>query len=119
MAHATNMQRQLNRLRFTIPASGTNSNGHNIGGMVILGFLMPAAWTAAGINFEASLDGTNWYPIHGDDGNAVVIASGSLAADRFIVNKAILEQLACVLHLRLVSTASQAAARDIEMVLKG
>lgn len=45
-------------------ASGTSvSSSVDLGDMVLVGVVTPAAWTAAAITFEASLDGTNWRPM--------------------------------------------------------
>lgn len=42
-------------------ANGTSESGTvDLFGTSILGFIAPAAWTAAALNIETSVDGTNW-----------------------------------------------------------
>ncbi|MGY4295388.1 hypothetical protein ACVWXN_003483 [Bradyrhizobium sp. i1.4.4] len=44
--------------------------------------LMPAAWTAAALTFQASIDGTNFFNVYDDAGNEVTVQA---AASRFVV----------------------------------
>jgi hypothetical protein len=105
---------------FAIAASGTTSNGQNLNGMVIMSLAMDGvAWTAADLQFEASFDGTTWLPVYDDAGTRVIIAAAALAASRIYVNKAILQQLAGLTWIRLVSSVAQSSAHTIKMLAKG
>ena len=61
----------------TIANGASASNAMDCNERCVVGFFAPAAWTAAGLQIEASADGsTNWVPIT-DSAGAV---SGSLAS---------------------------------------
>lgn len=56
----------------------------NLGGRIPAGVYMPATWTAAGLTFEVSPDGSTYYPLEDIDGNeytATVVASVYVAFD--------------------------------------
>lgn len=62
----------------------TIHNGDSVSGAIelrkdqgITGLSMPAAWTAASIQLEASLDGGTWLPMYDADGNAIVITTAA------------------------------------------
>jgi len=75
----------------TIPsgATGLASKALFIGDRVPVAIFMPAAWQAAAISFQGSIDGTNFYDLYDDGGNqisltvaqqrTVVLAAGALA----------------------------------------
>ncbi len=46
-------------------------------GVRIAGFVMPAAWTAAAITVLASLDGTNFLPVHNGAGTEISYTVGA------------------------------------------
>jgi hypothetical protein len=120
MSQPVSMDRRISSFQFTIPNGTATSNGHNLGGMVIASISSPAAWTAADLQFEASFDGgTTWLPVYDDAGTRVVIASAAFAAGRAYVNKAVLEQLAGLTWIRLVSSVNQGADRVLYMQAKG
>lgn len=48
----------------------------------LFGILMPAAWDAANLTFQASIDGSNFFEVYDDNGNEVTVTA---AASRFIV----------------------------------
>lgn len=50
-------------------------------GLRIVGIMMPALWTAAGISFQGSHDGSTFYDVYDSDGNEVEIGA---AQERFI-----------------------------------
>lgn len=59
-----------------------------MGAMTLSGILMPAAWTAAGLAFDVTLDdGVSWHPLFDDAGNECVVTNP--AAGNFIVLKAL------------------------------
>jgi hypothetical protein len=50
-------------------------------GQALAGFVMPAAWTAASITFEVSIDGgTNWRQLYYAGGVYTIAAAGGAAA---------------------------------------
>ena len=53
----------------TIPSAASVSNALDLGVTALLGFIAPAAWTAAALNIEVSADNATWAP-------AVVDGSG-------------------------------------------
>lgn len=116
------VQRHFNKVPVTIANGGTQSGAIDMRGHVITGIAMPAAWTAADLRFEASVDGgTTWQQIAGDDGNDVQIVAATVAnlVGNFLTNKAILEQIAAAPMIRLVSSVAQGADRVFTVVLKG
>lgn len=69
-------------------ASGTSlSNAVNLGGLRLFGIVMPSAWNAADLSFQASMNnGTIWNDVY--DGNVLTGGSEyiiSAAASRYIV----------------------------------
>lgn len=46
-----------------------------------IGLIMPAAWTAADLTFQVSIDGTNYYNLYDDGGNEVLVDA---AVDRYV-----------------------------------
>jgi hypothetical protein len=76
-------------------ASAVIANAASLSGAVDLGsdrlhrIVIPAAWTAAGITFQASPDGTTYYDLYNvaSDGTAteVTIASAGVVANRSLV----------------------------------
>ena len=55
-----------------IPAGQAVSNAVLIGSGVIVGIIIPAAWTAAQLTFLVSLDGVNYYQMVDSTGTNVV-----------------------------------------------
>ncbi len=65
-------------------ASGTSlSSAADLGTGRLVGIILPSAWTTAGITFQGSADGSTYFDLY-DDGIERAIASGSVAASRFI-----------------------------------
>lgn len=69
----------------TIANGASLSSAAAVGGKgaIVTAIIMPAAWTAAGLSFQASHDGTTWYEVIKTDGNAVEVTAP--AADEWIV----------------------------------
>lgn len=63
----------------TIAAGAATSSSCATEGPTLVGLLLPGAMTGTALTFEASHDGTNWGPVHKDDGTAYSVA---VAADR-------------------------------------
>jgi len=74
---------------------------------------MPAAWTAAVITFQSSVDGTNYFNLFGDDGNEIYVEAD--ASRRIHVNLDALSQHKYIkLRSGTATTAiAQGAARTI------
>lgn len=66
---------------FDISVDDDQTEVINLGGRVLTGIYMPAAWTAAALTFLASYDGTNFFPIYDDTGTEVSVTA---AASTFI-----------------------------------
>ncbi len=77
------MPRAKNTVSATI-ANGTALSGAiNLGAQTLVAIIIPAAWTAAAISFQASEDGgTTWYDVFDSTGTEVSIASANVVAGR-------------------------------------
>ena len=53
----------------TIAAAASVANGVYTQGRALVGILMPAAWTAASLGYDVSLDGVNWATAYDTNGN--------------------------------------------------
>ena len=64
-------------------ANGTSLSGSvNLGGLRLFGIVMPAAWTAASVTFQMSVDGgATWSNMFDANGNELCV---TVAASRFI-----------------------------------
>jgi len=116
------MQREVGSLFATIAASSSTSDTLSLVGGVIVGLIMPAAWTAAGLSFLA-WDGltSSFVPVYDDAGNEVVVTA---AAGRAIVNAGALEKLASLQEFVIRSgtaatPVNQASSRIITLLVKG
>jgi len=65
----------------TIASGQSLSAAVNLGGLRMFGMIMPTAWTAAGLTFQMSADGTNWYNMYDANGNEL---TASAAASRYV-----------------------------------
>lgn len=71
----------------TIANGASLSNGVLLASGVLVAIQMPAAWTAAVLTFQGSVDGTNWCDLYDDGGNeysATVAASHHVNLDASI-----------------------------------
>jgi hypothetical protein len=92
----------------------------------LVGFVSPAAWTAAALTFLASHDGVTYASLYDSDGSEVAIASGSIptAASRFIAfTSDLIAKLAGIRYLKLRSgtaalAVQQGATRTLQLVLR-
>lgn len=71
---------------FTIPASDAVSDSQSVGSVLPVGVYMPAAWDAAVLCFDVSLDGENWLPLFDQTGTEVSVAVA--ASKAFVINPA-------------------------------
>ena len=65
----------------TIAAAGNLSSAANIVTSMIFGLKMPAAWTAADITFQVSLDNVTYQNLYDETGTEVKVV---VAASRFV-----------------------------------
>ena len=101
----------------TIASGAAESDAVRAHGFTFFYVHMPAAWTAASLGFEVSHDGVTYAPLYDADGNLVEITP---AVDKAYVLPA---EVAAAHYLKLWSQTSgsgvnQAAAREIELVMK-
>lgn len=61
----------------TIANAASLSGAVNLKGRVIVGIMMPAAWTTADLTFQASIDGTTYANIFDDEGDEVEVVAAA------------------------------------------
>jgi hypothetical protein len=66
----------------TISSGGSLSPLVHLHNQRLFGILMPAAWDAANLTFQGSIDGTNFFNVYDDSGNEVTVQA---AASRLIL----------------------------------
>ncbi len=95
----------------TIANGQTLSDAADLHGTSLVGFYMPAAWTAANITYKASQDNITFADIYDGSGN---VKTSTVGASQFIPLD--LSNFLGVRYLKLLSSASQGAARAITLV---
>ena len=103
----------------TIAATEAVSNAVNIGEKLLCGVQMPAAWTAADLTFEVSLDGVTWKSLTSTSGAEITVASpaaGALIA--LDPSDYLLAQLVRVRSGTAETPVAQAAERQITLVAR-
>jgi len=104
---------RLKRAIATIAISTTKSNAINCLGKVLVGLIMPSAFTTLSLTFEGSINGTDFFPLRNSSGNLVTVTPvvstlmGLASADFQMFR-----------YLKIVA-ASQAAEREIICILRG
>lgn len=109
-------------MRATIPSGAALSQGLNLGSWRVAGLVMPAAWTAADLTFEAGVlpDGAT-FDLYDDAGAEVAL---TVAPGRYVaLTGAAREALDAVRWARLRSgtagaPVNQAADREVIVVLE-
>ncbi len=99
----------------TIANGATVSSTINLGGFTPVGILLPAAFTGTSISFQASVDGTNFFPVRAGTGGALLsytVAQGTYAA----LNP---NDFHGIHYLRVVSGSAEGAARTLKIAVKG
>lgn len=97
----------------TIASSGTTSDEADLGGTTLCGLRMPAAFTGTSVRFQRgdAIDGT-FRTIYGEDGvtpaSADITAGGDIPLDYGLFYG--------VRFLKVVSSNTEAAARDIVLI---
>ncbi len=107
----------------TIAAGSSLSSSARVDEGTVVAIVMPSAWDAANITFQASQDGTNWLNVHNEAGDEV---TATAAAGRYIVLMADAADqvvLSSMRYLRLRSGTSalpvnQTAERVITLVIR-
>jgi len=61
----------------TIAASASLSSEVPLGEKSLVGIVMPPAWTAASLTFQATPDDTNFYELYDGAGNEVTVVAGA------------------------------------------
>lgn len=102
----------------TIANGASLSAATVLGGFHLVGVLMPAAWTAASITLQASLDGVTFYDVYDRYGVEYTVAA---AASRYVALPPI--DLGTVEQIKIRSgtgaaVVNQGAARVLTLVLK-
>jgi hypothetical protein len=105
----------------TIAKSGSLSGAVDMGNFRYFSIQMPAAWTAAGLTFQGSLDGTTYQNIYDDSGSEVYIptvsASTNVSCDS-IALKLIPYRYIKIRSGTAASAVNQEAARTIYLLGK-
>lgn len=99
-----------------IPSGQSLSNSVNLGGRSLGAIIMPAAWDAASMTFQASLDGVTWFNLLDDSAAEVTL---TVAANDFL--RLTLSDWLALRYLKLRSGTSgspvnQSADRIISLV---
>lgn len=106
----------------TIAQDASASSALKLGGLSTpIAILMPAAWTAAGLSAEISVDGVTYYPVYITAGTLVTITTAASQAVRLSP----LDYSGLMyLRFRSVNTGTgaavtQAAARTLTIICQG
>lgn len=102
--------------------TATIANGQTVSGAIDCGYgalcalESPAAFDAANISFQGSVDGVVYYPIYFDDGTLYSVTVGTLSAVRaFALDYT---KFVAFRHIKLVASGATAAARTWTCVLR-
>ena len=96
----------------TIPINTATSSSYELGGTHLIGIIMPASFTGTKFTIQGSIDGTNFYTVHGSDtGTAKEIKA---TAGIFVVVQDIYDSP--FNFFRLVSSATELAERTLQIV---
>jgi hypothetical protein len=97
-------------------ANGQTTSGViNTSGSNIVGLQIPAAFTGTAISFQGSLDGTLFQPIHSTVSGSAL--SYTVAQGQYLAITP--GDLQGIPFIKLVSNASEGAARTIQYAVKG
>lgn len=106
-------------LNATIASGASLSDSMNLGGLRLFGIVMPAAWTAANLTFQASFDGGTTYVDMYDYNGLEVVATTSTS--RLIVLDPVVFAAIPLLKIRSGTAASavnQGGDRTLTLVLR-
>lgn len=101
----------------TIANATSLSAAVDLNGGILVAIQMPAAWTAAGLTFQGSYDGTTFYNVYDDAGNELTLTT---AAQRYLVfDGDVARNLRGIRHIKVRSGTSGAAVNQgAERVLR-
>ena len=91
---------------------------------VLAAIKTPSAWTTAAISFQASIDGTNFDDLYDSGGTEVSIASGNVAANRFVAfQSSLIDLLRGVRYIKIRSgvtgaPVTQSGLRTLRLSLR-
>lgn len=97
---------------FVIDNGQTKSGGADLQGLIPVGVFLPASFTGTTLTFEASYNGTDYFPVH-SAGSVLskTVAQGTFC--RFDPN-----DLVGIRFLKLVSGSTEAATRTLYVALR-
>ena len=104
-----------------IAINQTNGAAINIEALTPRGLAVqvPAEWTDADIYFEVSADGTTWYRLYDEFGSVVKITGINTSSARLYTAPSQCWPIGAWTYMRLVSSASQDAARTLTVCILG
>ena len=92
-----------------IAASGTKTAAIDLKTARLAGIQIPSAWDTANITLEVSADGESFVPLYNGAGTLVTLTVGGTSR----VVQAPFADLLAYRHIKIVSTATQTAARSL------
>lgn len=107
-------QERLEQLTATIANGQTISDAISSLGKTLVGLITPAAFTGTIITFQISMDGTTYKTFYNSAG---AIATVTVGVDRHI--GLVPADFAGARFFKLVSGSSEAAEREITVILRG
>lgn len=116
MGYLSGFQGLMSPAVAAVIAMSTNITGViNLNGFSLVGILFPATFTGTTVTFEASIDGTNFFPVKSTTSGSSLsytVAQGTYAA---IDPKDFLG----IQYLKVVSGSTEGAARTLQLAVKG
>jgi hypothetical protein len=105
-------------LTATIANGASLSGAIDLRGTTLVGYIMPASWTAADITFRGSVDGTNFFDLYNQFGIEI---KHTVAASRFIA--LIASDLASIRYIKVRSgttgtPVNQGAERILTLIAR-
>lgn len=97
----------------TIANGATTSGAANLDGLAVMGFIIPAAFTGTTITFLGSDDGTNFFTLVNASGTTLSV---TVVTSSYMLMSA--TDLMGIRYLKLVSGASEAAARSVGIITR-
>jgi len=111
----------LNQPTVTIAINTSLSGATYIGDGDLVGIMMPAGWTSAGITFQSSYDGVTYQNLWDAAGNEITVSSSSAVASQNITIDS--DQFDGCVWIKFrsgtgASPVNQAAARTITLLVR-
>lgn len=95
----------------TIASGQTESSSIDLQGSTLVGIYMPSSWTTADLTYKASTDNSSFVAVKDDAGNT---KTSTVGTNQFTLLDPV--DFTGIRFLKLVSSASQGANRDIILV---